>query len=338
MGVDTLTREEAREPREPREAREPREPREPKEGREGREGRDTRDVRDRERSREKQERKSGKNVNIQDLLKVGQEVIVQVAKDPIGTKGARITSHISIPGRHLVFMPTVDHVGISRRIEKDSERRRLREIVDRLRPAGTGFIVRTVAEGVPSEKLEADIKFLIEVWNETVRKSEKIHRAGLMHPDLDLILRATRDLFAQDIELLRKSEQLGKVEKLKSDFIEKMSRDEWGKLENCWHARDFDYIPGYSKCLHFTTIHEQPWMPLPDTYVYMPSPVHDVWHDEEAEADRANEAGERAAVEAQRAAAEADRADREAQARQAAEAELARLRAELSRRRFRIRH
>ena len=69
--------------------------------------------------------------------------------------------------------------------------------------------------------------------------------------------------------------------------IEKMSRDEWGKLENCWHARDFDYIPGYSKCLHFTTIHEQPWMPLPDTYVYMPSPVHDVWHDEEAEADRA---------------------------------------------------
>ncbi|MGV3624480.1 MAG: Rne/Rng family ribonuclease [Archangium sp.] len=143
-----------------------------------------------------------KQQRIEDLLKDGQEVLVQVSKDPIGTKGARITSHISIPGRHLVFMPTVDHVGISRRIGNEKERRRLRDTVERLRPPGTGFIVRTVAENVPQEKLEADIRFLIEVWNETVRKSEKVHRAGLMHPDLDLILRATRDLFAQDIEKL----------------------------------------------------------------------------------------------------------------------------------------
>ncbi len=157
--------------------------------------------RDRERHR-KAEAPPRKLARIEDLLKVGQEVLVQVSKDPIGTKGARVTSHISIPGRHLVFMPTVDHVGISRRIGNEKERRRLREIVDRLRPAGTGFIVRTVAENVPSEKLEADIRFLIEVWNETVRKSEKNHRAGLMHPDLDLILRATRDLFAQDVEQL----------------------------------------------------------------------------------------------------------------------------------------
>lgn len=157
--------------------------------------------RDRDR---KQQRKPEpkKQQRIEDLLKVGQEVLVQVSKDPIGTKGARITSHISIPGRHLVFMPTVDHVGISRRIGNEKERRRLREIVDKLRPAGTGFIVRTVAENVPTEKLEADIRFLIEVWNETVRKNEKLHRAGLMHPDLDLILRATRDLFANDIEEL----------------------------------------------------------------------------------------------------------------------------------------
>ncbi len=143
-----------------------------------------------------------KQQKIEDLLKVGQEVLVQISKDPIGTKGARITSHISIPGRHLVFMPTVDHVGISRRIGNEKERRRLRDTVDRLRPPGTGFIVRTVAENVPQEKLEADIRFLIEVWNETVKKNEKVHKAGLMHPDLDLILRATRDLFAQDIEKL----------------------------------------------------------------------------------------------------------------------------------------
>ncbi len=143
-----------------------------------------------------------KTAKIEDLLKVGQEVLVQVSKDPIGTKGARVTAHISIPGRHLVFMPTVDHVGISRRIGNEKERRRLRDTVERLRPPGTGFIVRTVAENVPQDKLEADIRFLIEVWNETVRKSEKNHKAGLLHPDLDLILRATRDLFAQDVEKL----------------------------------------------------------------------------------------------------------------------------------------
>jgi len=151
--------------------------------------------------KEKKERPS-KEVNIQDLLKEGQEVIVQVAKDPIGTKGARITSHISIPGRHLVFMPTVDHVGISRRIDNEKERRRLREIVDELRPEGTGFIVRTVADGVPAEKLQADARFLIHIWSEIVRKKDKAPAASLLHPDLDIVLRATRDLFSADVEKL----------------------------------------------------------------------------------------------------------------------------------------
>ncbi|MDR0965637.1 MAG: Rne/Rng family ribonuclease [Myxococcales bacterium] len=140
--------------------------------------------------------------NIQDLLKVGQEIIVQVAKDPIGTKGARVTSHISIPGRQIVFMPTVDHVGISRRIEKESERRRLREIVERIRPPGTGFIVRTVAENISTEKLEADARFLIGIWSEVVAKRDKVGAPALLHPDLDLTLRATRDLFVQDVEKL----------------------------------------------------------------------------------------------------------------------------------------
>jgi len=143
-----------------------------------------------------------KEVNIQDLLKEGQEVIVQVAKDPIGTKGARITSHISIPGRHLVFMPTVDHVGISRRIENEKERRRLRDIVESLRPPGTGFIVRTVADGVPAEKLQADARFLIHIWNEIGRKKDKLGAPALLHPDLDIVLRATRDLFSADVEKL----------------------------------------------------------------------------------------------------------------------------------------
>ncbi|HEY0096560.1 MAG TPA: Rne/Rng family ribonuclease, partial [Archangium sp.] len=155
-----------------------------------------------QRKRDEEKSKPRKTAKIEELLKVGQEVVVQISKDPIGTKGARLTSHISIPGRHLVFMPTVDHVGISRRISNEKERKRLREIVDRLRPPGTGFIVRTVAENVPQEKLESDIRFLIEVWNQVVRRNEKRGGPGLLHPDLDLILRATRDLFAHDVEKL----------------------------------------------------------------------------------------------------------------------------------------
>jgi ribonuclease G len=164
-----------------------------------REGRDRDRDRDRGGRNGREEKRAKEPKNIQDLLKEGQEVIVQVAKDPIGTKGARITSHISLPGRHLVFMPTVDHIGISRRIEKDSERRRLRDIVDRMRPEGTGFIVRTVAESVEAPKLEADIRFLIQVWNEIIRTKDKVSAPALLHGDLDLILRATRDLFTAEV-------------------------------------------------------------------------------------------------------------------------------------------
>jgi len=149
-----------------------------------------------------EDKRHRRTAKIEELLQVGQEVLVQISKDPIGSKGARLTSHISIPGRHLVFMPTVDHVGISRRIGNDRERRRLRDIVERLRPPGTGFIVRTVAENVTQEKLEADIRFLLEVWKGTLRESEARKTPGLLHPDLDLILRATRDLFARDVERL----------------------------------------------------------------------------------------------------------------------------------------
>jgi len=186
-----------------------REAREPRDGRERgrRDDRPGRNRGDRDRNgghrhngHGREERRGPKeSKSIQDLLKEGQEVIVQVAKDPIGTKGARITSHISLPGRHLVFMPTVDHIGISRRIEKEGERRRLREIVDRMRPEGTGFIVRTVAENVEAPKLEADIRFLIQVWNEIIRTKDKVGAPALLHPDLDLILRATRDLFTADV-------------------------------------------------------------------------------------------------------------------------------------------
>jgi ribonuclease G len=139
---------------------------------------------------------------IEDLLKEGQEIVVQVTKEPISTKGARTTRYISLPGRHLVFMPTVDHVGISRRISSDRERKRLREIVDSMRPAGSGFIVRTVADGVSERELRSDMEFLIKLWNEVVRRSEGSRCPALIYNDLDLLLRTVRDLFTADVEKL----------------------------------------------------------------------------------------------------------------------------------------
>src|SRR3954451_20463662 len=139
---------------------------------------------------------------IEDLLKEGQEIVVQVTKEPISTKGARTTRYISLPGRHLVFMPTVDHVGISRRIGSDRERKRLREIVDSMRPPGSGFIVRTVAETVPEKDLRADMAFLIKLWNEVVGKIGNARVPSLIYNDLDLLLRTVRDLFTADVEKL----------------------------------------------------------------------------------------------------------------------------------------
>jgi ribonuclease G len=143
-----------------------------------------------------------KEARIEDLLRPGQEVIVQIAKAPIGTKGSRSTSYISLPGRNLVFMPTVDHVGISRRIGSDKERKRLRSIVDSMRPPGTGFIVRTVAESVSDAELRADMEFLIKLWNSIVKKSETAKAPALLYNDLDLLLRTVRDLFTSEVEKL----------------------------------------------------------------------------------------------------------------------------------------
>jgi len=139
---------------------------------------------------------------IEDLLKEGQEIVVQVTKEPISTKGARTTRYVSLPGRHLVFMPTVDHIGISRRIASDKERRRLRDIVESMRPPGSGFIVRTVAENVSEKELKADMEFLIKLWNEVVKRSESGRCPALIYNDLDLLLRTVRDMFTPDVDKL----------------------------------------------------------------------------------------------------------------------------------------
>src|ERR1700690_4340427 len=126
----------------------------------------------------------GAGVRIEDLLKEGQEIVVQVTKEPISTKGARVTRYVSLPGRHLVFMPTVNHVGISRRIGTDKERKRLRGIIDTMRPEGAGFIVRTVAEGVSERDLKADMDFLIKVWNSILKRNDAARAPSPLYNDL----------------------------------------------------------------------------------------------------------------------------------------------------------
>jgi ribonuclease G len=137
---------------------------------------------------------------IEELLHEGQDIVVQVSKEPIGTKGARLTSHISLPGRHLVLMPTVNHVGVSRRIEDDGERRRLRETVSSIKPPDAGFIVRTAGEGKGEEELRLEVDFLLRLWESIQGKKVLAPVPSILHQDLDIALRAIRDLYTKDVQ------------------------------------------------------------------------------------------------------------------------------------------
>jgi len=139
---------------------------------------------------------------IDDLLHEGQDIMVQVAKEPLGNKGARVTSHISLPGRHLVLMPTVDHIGISRRIEDKEEKERLKQIIQEIRPGDLGFIARTVSEGASKEKLKSEMDFLLKLWSDIQAKMEKGSNPGPLYKDLSIPLRAVRDLFTREVDRL----------------------------------------------------------------------------------------------------------------------------------------
>ncbi len=136
--------------------------------------------------------------HIEDILKEGQEIMVQVAKSPMGTKGARITSNISLPGRFLVLMPTSDHVGISRRIEDEQERDRLRDLITSIRKDNMGYIVRTVAEGVQKEKFLSEMDFLLNLWENIKAKYHDASAPSLLHKELTVSLRAVRDLLTRE--------------------------------------------------------------------------------------------------------------------------------------------
>lgn len=143
---------------------------------------------------------------IEDLLKEGQEIVVQVVKEPLGTKGARLTSHVTIPGRFLVFMPTVDHLGVSRKIDARDERARLRGIVRQFREThgfSGGLIIRTAAAGRPDADIIGDLTYFHEVWTEVRRKSESVRAPAVVYREQSLVAKLLRDLLTEDFQVIR---------------------------------------------------------------------------------------------------------------------------------------
>ena len=139
---------------------------------------------------------------IEQQLRRGQDIMVQIAKEPMGTKGARLTSSISLPGRHLVYTPASNHIGVSRRIASAEERARLRADVGELRPPQGGFIVRTACEGVSRREIQRDVGFLTKLWSSILRKNESMPPASILYSDLDVALRIVRDLFSSEVDRL----------------------------------------------------------------------------------------------------------------------------------------
>jgi ribonuclease G len=171
-------------------------------------------------------RKRSHSNQIEDLLQEGQEILVQVSKEPISTKGARVTTYISIPGRYLVMMPGVNHTGVSRRIENGEERKRLREIVGRLRRQNTGYIIRTASQGRSEDDFTADIEFLGRLWETIQKKKERTSAPALMHNELDLVFRVIRDVFTRDVDkmVIDSPDEYQRVKDFLDSYIPQLSR------------------------------------------------------------------------------------------------------------------
>lgn len=143
-----------------------------------------------------------KDASIEELVQQGQEILVQVAKDPIGTKGARVTSRITLPGRYVVLMPSMEHIGVSRKIEDEEKRKALKELATKIKPPGFGLIMRTVSEDATEEEIQKDIDFLMLLWDNIQKKKDKVHAPSLIHSEFDLVLRSLRDFMNQNVDRL----------------------------------------------------------------------------------------------------------------------------------------
>ena len=140
-----------------------------------------------------------KTTPINEVVKEGQEILVQITKEPISTKGARCSSHITLAGRYVVFLPTLDHFGVSKRIGSEAERARLREVIETVKPPTGGLIVRTVAEGLTKKQLKQDVGYLVRLWGEIAKKREGARAPAILSSELDLVLKTARDLFTDDV-------------------------------------------------------------------------------------------------------------------------------------------
>lgn len=165
------------------------------------------------------------SLSINEIIQEGQEILVQVAKDPIGTKGARVTSHVTLPGRYVVYMPTVEHIGVSRRITDENERHRLKQIAEDLKPKGGGIIIRTASEGASEEELRKDLEFLIKLWNNILLKMETSRAPSLLYTEFDLVLRTVRDMMDQNIErlIIDSEEDYNRVFEFVSNYFPKLA-------------------------------------------------------------------------------------------------------------------
>jgi ribonuclease G len=170
-------------------------------------------------------KKGGADIPIEDILQEGQEIIVQVAKDPIGTKGARVTSYTTLPGRYLVLMPGLDHIGISRRIIDEDERTRLKDVVEGIRPKGYGLIVRTASEGADETDLVKDLEFLLLLWENIQHRKDEVSAPALLYSDLDLVFRSIRDLMSYDIEkiIIDSEDEYIRVKEFVRTYFQKFS-------------------------------------------------------------------------------------------------------------------
>lgn len=164
------------------------------------------------------------HTTIESFLKEGQEILVQVAKEPISTKGPRVTRQITLAGRHVVFMPFIEHTGVSRRIENEKERDRLKGILDTIRLEGQGIIARTVAESQSQKVLKSDYNMLVKIWKDVQKKSEKSKPSTSCYRDLNFIQRLLRDITDEDVSeiIVDSKENLKEVEKFTSKYLPSM--------------------------------------------------------------------------------------------------------------------
>ena len=174
-------------------------------------------------------KKGRPDLAIEELIQEGQEILVQASKDPIGGKGARATSYVTIPGRYLVLMPNVEHIGISRRISDESERARLKTIVENIKPRGYGLIIRTASEASGEEDLKKDLEFLLLLWETVQKKKDRVSAPTLLYSDLDLVFRSVRDLMVQDVKRLvvDSAEEYERIKDFVRTYFEKLL----GKIE-----------------------------------------------------------------------------------------------------------